>query len=55
MRDKLIIPLSIEDDDLLLKQFDNVKKKKESNVSIAVDKQKKCNEKKIKKNRRKRL
>ena len=46
MRDKLIIPLSIEDDDLLLKQFDNVKKKKESNVTKIEDELKKCSKQK---------
>ncbi len=47
MRDNLIIPRSLEEDDLLLKQFDNVKKKKESNVTKTEDNLKKCNEKKI--------
>jgi len=47
MRDNLIIPRSLEDDDLLLKQFDNVKKKKESNVTKTEDNLKKCDEKKI--------
>ena len=51
MRDKLIIPQSLEDDDLLLKQFDNVKKKKKSNVTKPEDNLKKCNETKILKNK----
>ncbi len=48
MRDNLIIPRSLEEDDLLLKQFDNVKKKKESNVTKTEDNLKKCIEEKNK-------
>jgi len=48
VRDNLIIPRSLEEDDLLLKQFDNVKKKKESNVTKTEDNLKKCIEEKNK-------
>ncbi len=52
MKDKWIVPQSLEDDVLLLKQFDNITKKKEANVTKPEDDLKKLN-KNITKNRRK--